>query len=228
VHQERGNRTVWAIVPLKSPEAAKSRLAPALDASARRRLFFAMADRVVRTLTQTPGIAGVAVVTASPEVAALAQRRGALVIRQEADAGTAQACSSAVNILSGRAHSVLMVSGDIPLLSAQSLAELVEMGQRAKVVAIAPDRRCTGTNVLLCAPPQIIPNCFGSDSFQRHLSAARTREVPVHVIESEALALDIDDVADLDELRRRLQAQPALFSEELREALRQCEEVPAQ
>ena len=180
-----------------------------------------MAEHAVRTLAHTPGVAGVAVVTASAEVAALSTRHGAEVLQQERDDGTAQACQEAVSRLSGRADSVLMISGDIPLLSPMALADLVALGQHGSdLVAIVPDRRRTGTNALLCAPPEVIPNCFGTDSFQRHLSAARAGKVAVHVVESEDLALDIDDPTDLDELRRRMHARPWRVSPHLREVLR--------
>jgi 2-phospho-L-lactate guanylyltransferase len=187
-----------------------------------------MAQQVVRTLVHTPGIAGVAVVTASPEVAAAFEQRGVLVLREDHDAGTAEACRNAVALLSGRAGSVLMISGDIPLASVPAVAELIDSSRRTPRVAIVPDRRHIGTNALLCAPPEIIPICFGSDSFQRHLAAARSRGVELQIIESDALSLDIDDLEDLDELRRRLQANPALLPAELREALHFGEEVPAQ
>lgn len=225
--QNTGN-TVWAAVPLKSPDAAKSRLRAGLDACARGRLFFAMARQVVRTLVHTPGIAGVAVVTASPEVAACVEQEGAAVIRQERDAGTAEACRSAVAHLSARADSLLMISGDIPLISTEAVAELVDLSRRAPLVAIVPDRRRNGTNALLCAPPAVIPPCFGFESFQRHLAAARSQGVEVRIVESDALSLDIDDLEDLDELRRRLDADPALLPVELREALPRKVEVSAQ
>ena len=225
--QNTGN-TVWAAVPLKSPDGAKSRLRAGLDACARGRLFFAMARQVVRTLVHTPGIAGVAVVTASPEVAACVEQEGAAVIRQERDAGTAEACRSAVAHLSARADSLLMISGDIPLISTEAVAELVDLSRRAPLVAIVPDRRRNGTNALLCAPPAVIPPCFGFESFQRHLAAARSQGVEVRIVESDALSLDIDDLEDLDELRRRLDADPALLPVELREALPRKVEVSAQ
>ena len=219
---------VWAVVPLKSPEAAKSRLRAGLDDRARRRLMFAMARQVVRTLMQTPGIAGVAVATASPEVAAFVEEEGAVVIRQDRDTGTAEACRSAVAHLSASADGLLMISGDIPLICTEAVATLVGMSRHTPLVAIVPDRRRSGTNALLCAPPAVIPPCFGVDSFQRHLAAARSRGVDVRIVESDALSLDIDDLEDLEELRRRLDADPTLLPVELREALPRKEEVPAQ
>ena len=223
-----GSNAVWAVVPLKSPEAAKSRLRVGLDDRARQRLMFAMARQVVRTLKQARGIAGVAVVTASAEIAAYVELEGAAVVRQERDAGTAEACRSAVAHLSASADSLLMISGDIPLICSDAVAALVDLSRRTPLVAIVPDRRRTGTNALLCAPPAVIPPCFGADSFQRHLAAARSRGVELRIVESDALSLDIDDLEDLDELRRRLDADPTLLPVKLREALPRKEEVPAQ
>jgi len=258
VHTQRISNTIWAVVPLKSPDAAKSRLRAGLDAETRRRLFFSMARQAVRTLARTPGIAGVSVVTASPEVGAFAEREGAAVIWEERDAGTAEACRSAVQYLSTRVDSLLMISGDIPLISTESVAALLggshrpvtfgdtppragshhpvtfgdtpprAGGEKARLVVIAPDRRRSGTNALLCTPPAIIPPCFGKDSFQQHLAAARAQAVDVCIVESDALALDIDELEDLDELQRRLDANPTLLSTELREALPRRAEAPAQ
>ena len=222
------SNTVWAVVPLKSPEAAKSRLRPGLDDRARRRLMFAMARQVVRTLMHTPGIAGVAVVTASPEVAAFAEQEGAVVIQQDRDAGMAEACCSAVTHLSQSATSLLMISGDIPMIRTEAIVALVNLSRRTPLVAIVPDRRRSGTNALLCSPPAVIPPCFGVDSFEHHLAAAHSQGVELRVVESDALSLDIDDLEDLEELRRRLDADPTLLPVELREALPRKEEVPAQ
>jgi 2-phospho-L-lactate guanylyltransferase len=218
----------WAVVPLKSPAAAKSRLREALDAGARQRLMLCMARHVVHTLVGTPGIAGVAVVTASPEIAALVKNDGAIVIRQDRDDGTAAACRVAADVLSGTATSVLMISGDIPLIHAAAVAELVELARRTPVVAIVPDRGGKGTNALLIAPPAVIEPCFGPDSFRRHVAATRARGVELRIVESDALSLDIDDVEDLDELRRRLERDACLLPAELREAVPRKERVPAQ
>ncbi len=223
-----GSNMFWAVVPLKSPDAAKSRLRAGLDTGARRLLVFAMARHVVRTLVRTPGIAGVAVVTASPEIAAFVEQEGAAVIRQDRDAGMAEACRSAVAHLSARANSLLMISGDIPLISTEAIAALVDLSRGTPLVAIVPDRRRSGTNALLCAPPTVISPRFGLDSFQEHVAAARSQGVELRVVESDALSLDIDDLQDLEELRRRLDADPAPLPIELREALPRKEEAPAQ
>ena len=82
---------MWAIVPLKSPDTAKSRLAQVLSPEQRRALFFELARRVLTALQETSGISQVAVVTASEEVARFAQGFDAMILREPCDAGTAQA-----------------------------------------------------------------------------------------------------------------------------------------
>jgi len=193
---------MWAVVPLKSPAAAKSRLSETLSPFQRRELFFHMARQVIGSLRATPGIAGVAVITASAEVAQFAESLGASVIREEREAGTAAAYRAAVAAAAGRTPSLLMVSGDLPLANAAAIEPLTRLAGRSPLVAIVGDRRREGTNALLCSPPDIIPMCFGPDSFRRHVAACGP-EVALEIVESDALSLDIDDEQDLRELQRR-------------------------
>ena len=186
-----------------------------------------MARQVIGALLDAPCISRVAVITASAEVAAFAESLGAWVIREEREAGTAAACRAAVAAASGRTDSLLMMSGDLPLACAPAIEPLVRLAGRSPLVAIVADRRRVGTNALLCAPPDVIPICFGPDSFQRHVAACGP-EVALEIVESDALSLDIDDAQDLRELQRRLLAGAAPAFGELREALAAGGKVLAQ
>lgn len=202
--------STWAIVPLKSPERAKSRLAPVLSAEKRRRLFFDVARRVLCTLATTPEIDRVVVVTASDEVAAFSQELGAVLISQPADTGTADAFASAVEELrSLRLERLLMMAGDLPLITVEAVQELLACGGQASGAVLVPDRRKIGTNALLSMLPHRLPPCFGEDSLRRHQLAARSGGVLVRIHESEALALDLDVPADLEHLRTRLEVSDA-------------------
>ena len=197
--------SVWAVIPLKSPESAKSRLASTLSAQQRVRLFYTLASRVIDATVHTPGIEGVTVVTASNAVADFAKSRSARCLRLESDCGTAAACTNALEkVPPHQRQRVLFVAGDIPLISSSELSRFVALTERSPLVAIAPDRRRIGTNALLCAPGNAIPLSFGSNSFAHHLAAAARLGVAVQVIDSAPLALDIDEARDLHEWRRRL------------------------
>ena len=193
----------WALVPLKSPETAKSRLATVLSPGERRALFFALAQRVIAALQATPGIERVVVVTASEEVAAFARGLEAQVLRQPADTGTAEAFVLGLEQLKPLAlDRVLMIAGDLPLLQPAALQALLDAADDGAQIVLAPDRRRLGTNALLCTPPQAIEPVFGEDSFSRHYAAALARGYASCVVELEALSLDLDTPADLDEWQR--------------------------
>jgi FO synthase len=194
---------MWAILPLKRPEQAKSRLASALTPVQRRKLFFSLSRRTIEVLQATPGISRVAVVTSSEDVAAFAQRHGAHVIRQSSDSGTAAAFAHALSVLpESSSGQVLMVAGDLPLISVPAMQELIAAAASASVVLVS-DRHRSGTNAMLCSPARIIAPAFGDHSLQAHLRLAGGAGVSARVLDIEALALDLDLPGDLDELAAR-------------------------
>lgn len=196
---------MWAVVPLKSPELAKSRLSNVLNPLARRDLFFAVARHVIKTLIETPGITRVAVVTASDAADAFARDCGATVIRQDGDRGTAAAFMAAVDYLDPFwLPNLLMIAGDLPLLTSAAVQQLIAKGTASPGIVIAPDRQRTGTNALLCSPPSVIAPCFGVDSFRRHCEAAMRCGAAIEVVELPELALDVDVADDLAYLQLTL------------------------
>lgn len=204
---------MWAVVPLKSPDNAKSRLAQVLAPSARRTLFFAMAEHVLRALAATPGVERILVVTSSPEVGRFADALGVQVLHQLHEAGTAQACRFALGsgLLDARAP-VLFVSGDLPLASGSELGALLRRAQSVPptpAIVIAPDRHRQGTNVLWCSGVNVVTPSFGAGSFVRHIERARATQVAVAIHEATDLALDVDEAADLQYLRELLQTPHA-------------------
>ncbi len=205
----RDNRAAatWAIVALKSPAGAKSRLRPYCSDAERHRLYFLMARRVLETLLGVQAIQKVLAVTASDEVERFVLDLGASVIRQAQDLGTQSAFAHALACLesgaSPRPARLLMISGDLPLITRVAVTELLDRCHGTRGVAIVPDRRRQGTNGLVCSPPDALEPCFGEDSLRRHCAAALAQGIDVQLIESQALSLDIDDHEDLILLSER-------------------------
>ena len=221
--------SVWAVIPLKSPHSAKSRLSGVLDAQQRLRLFYLLSRGVIDAALHTPGIDGVTVVTASKAVEDFATSLGAQCLRLESERGTAEACSEALEKLPPRCRErVLFIAGDIPLISPSVLAPLVALSDRSPLIAIAGDRRQIGTNALLNAPGDVISLCFGNDSFAQHIAAATRLGIATHIIDSEPLGLDIDEPDDLDEWRRQLAKGGQPFDGELGDLLAANEEAVSQ
>jgi 2-phospho-L-lactate guanylyltransferase len=215
-----GQGGTWAAVPLKHPGAAKSRLQSGMSAEGRRGLYFAMARHVLSMLAAAPSITRIAVVTASDEVETLAAEFGALVIREPADGGTAEACETAIDSLAGMGvRRLLLIGGDLPMLTSASVEWMCALLGGGDGVVLAPDRRKLGTNALLCSPPNAIAMRFGPDSYRQHLAETRAAGLPAHIADDEALALDIDELDDLDRLRILRIENPGLLPLTIREAM---------
>ncbi len=188
---------VVAIVPVGAIEGAKSRLGAVLDAEERRDLALRLATTTIRAAVATPGIDETLVVTPDDDVRDLALAAGARPLRQRGGGlndGLRQAREEAV---AAGAHAILVLPIDIPRVSPALLEPVVEMASgSAPLVAIVPDRHGRGTNALLVSPPDLIEFCFGGDSKDAHLGAARAAGARVEVLDG-PLTLDIDTPEDL-------------------------------
>ena len=188
---------VVAIVPVGAIEGAKSRLGAVLDAEERRDLALRLAEATVRAAVATPGIDETLVVTPDDEVRDLALRAGARPLRQRSGGlndGLRQAREEAV---AAGARAILVLPIDIPQITADLLEPVVALADTPEpVVAIVPDRHGRGTNALLLSPPDVIEFCFGGDSKDAHLGAARAVGARVEVLDG-PLTLDIDTPEDL-------------------------------
>jgi len=180
------------LVPVKSFETAKLRLAPALSPDRRAALARAMAERVVRSASELP----VAVVCDDRNVAAWARALGALVI-WEPGRGLNGAVQEGVDRLRRAGVEVVIVAvGDLPL--ATDLGWVTSFDG----ITIVPDRRHDGTNVLAVPTGAGFAFSYGPGSFSRHLTEARRLGAAVRVVHSSPLAWDVDVPGDLVAVER--------------------------
>jgi 2-phospho-L-lactate guanylyltransferase len=192
-----------AIVPLKAPPGAKSRLEPALAPVERLALYREMAAGVLAALAACPAVSGTTVVTASEEAAALARQHGADVLMLRNEGGmNADLQAALAGIAAG---AVAIVPGDLPLVRAEDFSAVAAAAQPGHVV-IAPDRHDEGTNVLAFGEGARILPAFGPGSFHRHRDAAAQQDLAVSILRRPSLSFDIDTPADLAELTRRADA----------------------
>ncbi len=192
----------WVVVLVKDFDSAKQRLGPALDPPQRRALARRNASRAIRA-------AGAAehrlVVAGSDEAAALAAELGAEVLvepRQEGQNVAAQ--RGLARASENGADAVLLLSSDLPLVTKKSVRDLLREATRlAPPVAVAvPATGRGGTNALYLHPPRAIGLHFGADSLAAFRREAQGLGVRFEIHISPAMALDIDEPADLVRLRR--------------------------
>lgn len=101
---------------------------------------------------------------------------------------------------SGRSSAVLIVAGDLPLLSAADVVALLAAAGPERLV-IAPSKEDTGTNALVVPPGTTFRPAYGAGSLDAHRRVARALGCEVIEVRRPGLAFDLDNEADLRALR---------------------------
>lgn len=207
---------IVAAVLVKGFEAAKQRLAGALDAGQRRRLAEDGADLALKAAAVADEVA---VVAGTAEVASWTD---AWVRAAAAGAGPSQAAGTHIHVIveakaGGQnaaaeraiqwaidrgAEALLVISSDLPLVTPAAISEMIGAASRlpGPLVAAAPATGRGGTNALFLRPPDAIGLHFGDDSLVRFEADARRRGIRFLLHESAELALDLDEPDDLARL----------------------------
>lgn len=209
-------RATVAVIPAKVLSQAKQRLAKSLDPESRARLCLAMLEDLLTTLKACPLISGTLVVTRDPDLRQLAEKYDAEVFEESETSDLNTAVTAAARLLSERhVTQMLYLPGDVPLLSKHTLNRLLEetktwFTEEKTFICLAPSLDKTGTNALLCCPPDCLSFSFGPQSAQRHVQQAQTRQLALHLWHQQDLALDIDTSDALQQLQNTLLLTPDL------------------
>jgi 2-phospho-L-lactate guanylyltransferase len=175
------------VVPVKAFSKAKMRLATVLEPSQRADLARRMAAHVIAAAQPLP----VVVVCDDHEVARWAQSMGARALTAPG-AGLNGAVTAAFRQLGREGYDrVVIAHADLPL--ATDLARLAELDG----IALIPDRRLEGTNVISLPTRCRFRFAYGAGSFARHQEEARRSGLPWRVVEDPGLAWDVDFPADM-------------------------------
>jgi 2-phospho-L-lactate guanylyltransferase len=191
-------RRFAALVPVKSLEQGKNRLAPTLTPCERARLVEAMLGDVLDVLKRASGLDEVLVLSSDPSIVALGLSFGAKFLpdRQEWGMNDAVRAGLARFASDGR-WGGLVVPADVPYISDGEIQMAISaLGENEIVLARAS--RDGGTNLLGLAPTDAIAPCFGPHSFVKHLSAARLAGFEPVILPATCLARDIDLPGDLE------------------------------
>jgi 2-phospho-L-lactate guanylyltransferase len=175
------------LIPVKAFDAAKGRLAPALDHHARAALARSLADAVVAACAGLD----VFVVCEDPGVAAWAHDAGAAVLPNPEPGLNAAVRHGIAALARLKVDRVLIAHADLARPTT-----LPDLFARDGIVLV-PDRRLDGTNAMVVPPGAGFSFSYGPGSFARHLSEADRLGLPVHVVRDVGLALDLDEPDDL-------------------------------
>src|SRR3954453_11039235 len=188
---------IWAVVPVKDTLAAKQRLAAAVPAALRQALMLAMLEDVLSALADASGLAGRLLVTTDPAAQRLASRYRADWLTDGASDGHTGAAAPAARPLANTGPGgMLTLPGDIPLVTAAEIAQLLDAHRPAPAFTIAPSHDELGSNAGTVSPPDAVSLRFGDNSFFPHLAAAEARGIRPTVLPLPGIALAIDNPDD--------------------------------
>jgi 2-phospho-L-lactate/phosphoenolpyruvate guanylyltransferase len=196
--------TTLAILPIKTLDDAKTRLAEELDRRPRRALVEAMFSDVLVALRRATLVDQVLVVSRDHNAQRIAGGYGAMVSDDEDSGHNDAAVRGITRAIELGVDRVLLVPGDCPLLDPVQLDELLSRPVEPPCVLIVPDRHGTGTNALLLDPPDAMKPSFGPGSHDRHHRHATAAGITAHTVEVSSLALDLDTPEDLQTVETTL------------------------
>lgn len=183
----RPGPTAAVVVPVKAFAKAKMRLSGVLSPQQRAELARNMAANVVGAGRPLP----VAVVCDDPEVSDWAQSLGARAL-VEPGLGLNGAVAAAFALLGQEGYERIVIAhGDLPL--AINLSWLADL----EGIALVPDRREEGTNVISLPTGCGFRFAYGPGSFARHQQEARRTGLAWRAIHDPRLAWDVDLPIDM-------------------------------
>jgi len=194
---------VCVIIPVKPFRRAKSRLSPVMSRPVRAALARALLSRTLDVLSCCNLGSATCVVSRDITALDLARRRGAAALA-ESESGLNAALSRAREwALAQGAQAMLVLPADLPLMTPDDIAAMLDLVREPRCVVIAPDARGQGTNALLLHPPDALHFAFGPQSLYEHCAQAETSQLALHVYHSSTLALDLDTPADWKQVAGR-------------------------
>lgn len=201
-----GGGLVRVVIPMKPLKVSKGRLAAALDARRRTLLSLWMLGRVLQAARACREVGEVAVTGGDAAVLALCAEFGASWTPDAAGELNGALETARKETFDGQWAAMLFLAGDLPTLTCEEVAGLVDSGAGRHLV-LAPALR-GGTNAILVPSGLAFRFQLGTDSFRRHCLHAASLTHEWRTFRSAGVEADVDVPADLARLE---QAQPTVW-----------------
>lgn len=181
---------VTAVVPVKSLRAAKSRLG--LPPRQRAQLALAFALDTIDALSACPRVSSVVVVASDPLLEARLDHARVRIVPDPGD-GLGAAVRDGLTEAARRAGDILaVVPADLPCLRPDDVTAVLASAPETGG-AFVPDRRSTGTTIVVYPPGMTPATHYGLES------AARHSRLGLHLVENAPVRArhDVDTLDDL-------------------------------
>jgi len=191
---------IFAVVPVKTIETSKSRLASVLASRERVQLVRQLLHRMLHVLRQSDLIQQTMVITPDPVVMEWAIEGNAIPLPEKPVADVADRLNIALaqaaqEVVRLGATGLLVLPADLPFITLAEVEALLRASDSQRMI-ICPDRHLSGTNALILNPPQPFTFHYGLNSYQQHQQEASQRQLAVQSLFLPGLQFDLDTAAD--------------------------------
>lgn len=192
----------FVVIPVKKLLKSKSRLSSILSLEERVKLTLNMLQDVLEAIKSCSKVEETIVLGSDEEVEKVSKAFKARFMKDLEDELNKSINTATEICMEEGAKALLIIAADLPMLTAMDVDAILSKEADGPQVAIAPSRDGKGTNALLRTPPNIIPTRYGPNSFLKHLTEARLKNIPVETYRSIGVGLDVDSWEDVAELMR--------------------------
>ena len=195
---------VFAIVPVKNFEKGKSRLASLLTVKERIKLSELFLELTLNTLTKTPVISQVVIVSSDKRAEEIVKKYDAIFLGEKKDQGVNAAVALADTYISEYAvDASIVIPQDLPLLLPEDVECICTAAQKhERCLVICPSLRLDGSNAVLRRPPLLLKTNYDNDSYNIHIKKAKSSNANVKVIHIKRIMMDIDTIEDIRKLTK--------------------------
>ena len=185
-----------AIVPVKTFSKAKSRLD--LSPIQTEKICYIMLEEILQTLSISPLIDKIIVVSKEEKVKDIAQKFNVVLIPDTQEDGVNHAVSLADKyLLENEFDTSIVFPQDIPYIKTQDIEFILKFKTESKFVIVVPSRRFDGTNALVRNPIDLMETHYDEDSYKIHMSSSKEVTKDVSLVFVKRVMWDVDNLEDL-------------------------------
>ena len=194
--------SIVGIIPVKELALGKSRLSKILSQKQRMHLISILIENTILELKKCNEISSILVISNDLHVIKLVYKYQIPII-QDNGSGVSDAIKLADDYcLKHNFKNNIVIPCDLPLINFNDLDAICNISKKYnECLIMCPSLRYDGTNILLRKPINYITQTFyDNNSFQMHKNYAKELSVPVKILRTQNLMIDLDTKEDIDYL----------------------------
>ena len=157
-----------------------------------------MLEEILYTLSISPQIEKIIVVTKEEKAKELAKKFDAVLINDNNEAGVNNAVALADQyLLENNFEASIVFPQDIPYIKTQDIDFMLNYKAPPNFAIIVPSRRFDGTNALVRMPIDLMKTHYDEDSYKIHMNTAKEHTLNVAMVFVKRIMWDVDNTEDL-------------------------------